>query len=76
MAATCIIQPVDMVKVRIQIGAKGGPVRFLWLTHQFAVTSTGLKCYSAFNLLHITDSLLINQYTRNGCFALIWQSCS
>lgn len=27
MAATCIIQPIDMVKVRIQIGAKGGPVR-------------------------------------------------
>lgn len=26
MAATCIIQPIDMVKVRIQIGAKGGPV--------------------------------------------------
>ena len=28
MAATCIIQPIDMVKVRIQIGAQGGPVRF------------------------------------------------
>lgn len=26
MAATCIIQPIDMVKVRIQIGAKGGPL--------------------------------------------------
>ena len=26
MAATCIIQPIDMVKVRIQIGAQGGPV--------------------------------------------------
>ena len=26
MAATCIIQPIDMVKVRIQLGAKGGPV--------------------------------------------------
>lgn len=26
MAATCIIQPIDMVKVRIQIGAKGSPV--------------------------------------------------
>ena len=27
MAATCIIQPIDMVKVRIQIGAQGSPVR-------------------------------------------------
>lgn len=26
MAATCIIQPVDMVKVRIQLGAKGSPL--------------------------------------------------
>jgi solute carrier family 25 oxoglutarate transporter 11 len=26
MMATCIIQPIDMVKVRIQLGAKGGPV--------------------------------------------------
>ena len=26
MGATCIIQPVDMVKVRIQIGATGSPV--------------------------------------------------
>lgn len=25
MSATCIIQPVDMVKVRIQLGAKGSP---------------------------------------------------
>ena len=30
MAATCIIQPIDMVKVRIQIGAKGGPVSLLY----------------------------------------------
>ena len=26
MSATCIIQPVDMVKVRLQLGAKGSPV--------------------------------------------------
>eukprot|EP00775_Hariotina_reticulata_P009719 gene9719-9878_t len=26
MAATCIIQPIDMVKVRLQLGATGGPV--------------------------------------------------
>ena len=26
MGATCIIQPVDMVKVRIQLGATGSPV--------------------------------------------------
>ena len=25
-SATCIIQPIDMVKVRLQLGAKGGPV--------------------------------------------------
>ena len=27
MAATTIIQPIDMVKVRLQLGASGGPVR-------------------------------------------------
>lgn len=27
MLATCVIQPIDMVKVRIQIGAQGSPVR-------------------------------------------------
>jgi solute carrier family 25 oxoglutarate transporter 11 len=26
MFATCIIQPIDMVKVRIQLGATGSPV--------------------------------------------------
>ena len=26
MISTCIIQPVDMVKVRIQLGEKGNPV--------------------------------------------------
>ena len=30
MAATCIIQPIDMVKVRIQIGAQGTPVSLAW----------------------------------------------
>lgn len=31
MGATCIIQPIDMVKVRLQLGATGGPVSFvLW----------------------------------------------
>jgi len=29
MAATCIIQPIDMVKVRIQLGAKGNAVSCL-----------------------------------------------
>lgn len=29
MAATCIIQPIDMVKVRLQLGATGGPVSAL-----------------------------------------------
>ena len=28
MAATTIIQPIDMVKVRLQLGASGGPVSF------------------------------------------------
>ena len=27
MGATCVIQPVDMVKVRLQLGAQGSPVR-------------------------------------------------
>lgn len=27
MLATCFIQPVDMVKVRLQLGAQGSPVR-------------------------------------------------
>lgn len=26
MASTCIIQPIDMVKVRLQLGETGGPV--------------------------------------------------
>eukprot|EP00878_Enallax_costatus_P036124 GHUV01040439.1.p1 GENE.GHUV01040439.1~~GHUV01040439.1.p1 ORF type:complete len:104 (-),score=25.15 GHUV01040439.1:210-521(-) len=26
MGATCLIQPIDMVKVRLQLGATGGPV--------------------------------------------------
>lgn len=34
MGATCIIQPIDMVKVRLQLGATGGPVSKL---PQFAV---------------------------------------
>ena len=28
MLATCFIQPVDMVKVRLQLGAQGSPVSF------------------------------------------------
>lgn len=35
MAATCIIQPIDMVKVRIQIGAQGGPVSTLPLFRSY-----------------------------------------
>ena len=27
MMATCIIQPIDMVKVRIQLGAQGNPLK-------------------------------------------------
>ena len=29
MLATCVIQPIDMVKVRIQLGAHGSPVNSL-----------------------------------------------
>ena len=29
MLATCFIQPVDMVKVRLQLGAQGSPVSLL-----------------------------------------------
>ena len=29
MMATCVIQPIDMVKVRLQLGAQGSPVGFL-----------------------------------------------
>lgn len=29
MLATCIIQPIDMVKVRLQLGATGSPVSLL-----------------------------------------------
>ena len=30
MLATCVIQPIDMVKVRLQLGAQGSPVRGLY----------------------------------------------
>ena len=26
MGATCVIQPIDIVKVRLQLGASGGPI--------------------------------------------------
>ena len=29
MLATCVIQPIDMVKVRLQLGASGSPVILL-----------------------------------------------
>ena len=29
MLATCVIQPIDMVKVRLQLGASGSPVNFV-----------------------------------------------
>jgi len=37
MAATCIVQPIDMVKVRIQLGATGGPVSEGGLLHPEAL---------------------------------------
>ena len=33
MGATCLIQPIDMVKVRLQLGATGGPVSFTAQLH-------------------------------------------
>lgn len=53
MAATCIIQPIDMVKVRIQIGAKGGPVSTFPFSSQHwqskAVAATvALSCQTLF----------------------------
>lgn len=35
MMSTVIIQPIDMVKVRIQLGEKGSPVS-AWHSHAFA----------------------------------------
>ena len=34
MLATCVIQPIDMVKVRIQLGAHGSPV--ISLSHPYS----------------------------------------
>lgn len=36
MMATCIIQPIDMVKVRLQLGATGGPVSDFMPNHAVA----------------------------------------
>ena len=36
MLATCVIQPIDMVKVRIQLGAHGSPVSGLPLLAAYA----------------------------------------
>ena len=44
MAATCIIQPIDMVKVRIQIGAKGGPVSIFPPHQTFPPSATQDSC--------------------------------
>lgn len=46
MLATCIIQPIDMVKVRIQLGAKGSPVSQLRISDSGAGArlATALRC--------------------------------
>ena len=50
MAATCIIQPIDMVKVRIQIGAKGGPVS---LFHPPTASVTDASCQCSLRLANV-----------------------
>jgi Mitochondrial carrier protein len=42
MLATCIIQPIDMVKVRLQLGATGSPVSAS-LPHRCA-TPSNMRC--------------------------------
>lgn len=49
MGATCIIQPVDMVKVRIQLGATGSPVSFYRLSEQSLAYHVLISCA----LMHI-----------------------
>ena len=46
MLATCVIQPIDMVKVRLQLGSQGSPVRSLCERHPPARLrrNTGAKC--------------------------------
>ena len=45
MLATCVIQPIDMVKVRLQLGAQGSPVRDPreWLPLAELGRNTGVK---------------------------------
>ena len=47
MGATCIIQPIDMVKVRIQLGAKGSMVRRHARTHARTHTCTHMRAPTA-----------------------------
>ena len=45
MLATCIIQPIDMVKVRLQIGATGSPVSVICAAASLQYRAT-LQCAS------------------------------
>ena len=85
MAATCIIQPIDMVKVRIQIGAKGGPVSISPLYQTLASTTAqhsssywckGLSCQSV--CLSVSHFAVQATHPDNLCFTWsrsVWCSC-
>ena len=47
MLATCVIQPIDMVKVRLQLGASGSPVIL------FYVQATCINADDFMKLQHI-----------------------
>eukprot|EP00899_Mesostigma_viride_P013004 jgi/Mesvir1/21704/Mv04123-RA.1 len=66
MAATCCIQPVDMVKVRIQLGAAGSP---------FSVAGSMIKQEGFFSLYKGLSAGLLRQATyttaRMGIFRIL-----
>eukprot|EP01024_Parvocaulis_polyphysoides_P041404 TRINITY_DN37953_c0_g1_i1.p2 TRINITY_DN37953_c0_g1~~TRINITY_DN37953_c0_g1_i1.p2 ORF type:complete len:301 (-),score=41.56 TRINITY_DN37953_c0_g1_i1:775-1677(-) len=54
MAATCVIQPIDMVKVRLQLGETGGPI---------AVASRMIKNEGFLSMYKGLDAGLVRQAT-------------
>ena len=48
MLATCVIQPIDMVKVRLQLGASGSPVMLSY------VQATCINADDIMKLRHIS----------------------
>ena len=57
MAATSIIQPIDMVKVRIQLGATGGPVSWALTLSHF------VNQFGAFKSCHLLNHTLYCYHT-------------